>query len=503
MERKTIAWIIGGILGWVVLCCAVLFIFTRQAIHDIGTVQPTSFPSARRVMATVSGPTIPNGPDVRTQKDMHVVLKKFYRRTIVDSYKEHGTHSPKWDKAAIQFLTHYADSRIPVPCPCAAPPSNLPAECKAVIALGCIDPEVGSCYGILLCGSGKKDEGIRLLRESLSRYEKSAYPKCRMRTVPINLIYELQEFGNKGISKEELARLRELVFKWTVDSFVDGSYRPGDDEAIIYTVVPEQGDGSEGLFGGRWIDLYAAIQNKAGAFPYASDYIGGYCHISHAWELRGSGYADTVTREGWRGYEKEFGLARKLLTRAWKRNPGLPEAPCEMIEVATGDDRGPDDNLVKWFERSVAAQIDYDPAYMRGRFGQLPRWGGDYPHMYALGVSALMTKRFDTGAPWQFYQTVAEITHDVHGDRSYWKSPETTKYLKILFDGYAKSGYEGSPEHIRSVEAAMAFYCGRFDDARRILDQLGNKVEKNMFLQMGTPYSLARRQIYGESQTGH
>ena len=85
----------------------------------------------------------------------------------------------------------------------------------------------------------------------------------------------------------------------------------------------------------------------------------GEYQIIEAWKARGGGYADTVADKGWQGFREHLAQARKCLTEAWRLRPDLPMAPSRMIYVSLGDsDIG---EMRLWFDRTVAAQLDYAP----------------------------------------------------------------------------------------------------------------------------------------------
>jgi len=48
--------------------------------------------------------------------------------------------------------------------------------------------------------------------------------------------------------------------------------------------------------------LYEACIARKSTDPWLMEMLEGRQHIKLAWDLRGSGFADTVTPEGWRGF---------------------------------------------------------------------------------------------------------------------------------------------------------------------------------------------------------
>ena len=96
-------------------------------------------------------------------------------------------------------------------------------------------------------------------------------------------------------------------------------------------------------------------------------------------------------------------------------------------------------------------------------------------------LSLLNTKRFDTGVPWKFLKILMAIQSMRDGSKTYWVAPETTQHLATLYDGYEKSGFLHGKNFYRSMRAATPWYCGRNDEAKQLLSELENKLDKKVF----------------------
>jgi hypothetical protein len=62
-----------------------------------------------------------------------------------------------------------------------------------------------------------------------------------------------------------------------------------------------------------------------------------------------------------------------------------------------------------WFDKAVAAQFDYEPAYSSYLWASRPRWAGRSGGMYDFGVECAGTHRYDTRVP-RFYM---RVLHDI------------------------------------------------------------------------------------------
>jgi len=108
--------------------------------------------------------------------------------------------------------------------------------------------------------------------------------------------------------------------------------------------------------------VVAALERTEWVDPWARLFLSGRRYVEDAWAARGNTYASKVKEEGWKGFTESMALARRDLKVSWQARPDGPEAASRMIGVTMADgDPGETPRL--WFDRVVAARIDYMPAY--------------------------------------------------------------------------------------------------------------------------------------------
>src|SRR6185503_2616393 len=78
--------------------------------------------------------------------------------------------------------------------------------------------------------------------------------------------------------------------------------------------------------------------------------IKGRFHIDEAWNSRGSGYSDSVTEKGWKGFTDHLNTAAEALEIAWKLGPTNPHIAVEMLTVELGQGQGRE-RMELWFNR--------------------------------------------------------------------------------------------------------------------------------------------------------
>jgi hypothetical protein len=99
----------------------------------------------------------------------------------------------------------------------------------------------------------------------------------------------------------------------------------------------------------------------------------GY-HLDLAWQWRGNGYANTVTREGWDGFKKELAAARKILD-SYQLGKKYPEYFALMQTVALGEGWSKE-RYDRLFDEAARAEPDYSTYYCHKAYFLLPRWNG-------------------------------------------------------------------------------------------------------------------------------
>ena len=104
-------------------------------------------------------------------------------------------------------------------------------------------------------------------------------------------------------------------------------------------------------------DLGAALEESK-TEPWLKHTVLASLGIKAAWAWRGSGWASTVTEQGWAGFKRHLEATEKHLTEAYRLNPNHPAIGKMGITLAgAGYETIP---MEEWFRRSITACFD-DP----------------------------------------------------------------------------------------------------------------------------------------------
>lgn len=448
--------------------------------------------------------SIPSGPKALTYNDVDKISAKHLNRVVVDAYKSNGNRNPKWDDDAISFIEYfvtryaiYANGWHSSYSSCLGKESAdavmaadhaMVAKGRDVIARGCHDPIVQTALGYMSWMISDFYGSAHFFQDALEGFKKNPkLPRDVARLAPIYLIMSHEMVHDLKPSDERA--WRQLANKWTAEAQCDGSFSP-DENSLLYQYL----FGSyESFFEKDLSAFYKALKSASKPDIYFVKAVGGRIETLEGWVDRGNAFASEVTNDGWKKFHAHLAAGRKLLIEAWKMKPTYPDAPTSMIVIAMAGNG--DDEPRIWFDRAVAAQIDYATAYHYYEYALLPRWGGSTEQLYDFGVECLNTKRYDTFIPLQLLKILQDIQDESEQSRICWSTPEAVNHLAMMFDGYKKSDKlsKYDPYLLQSLRAATAWNCGLNDEAKQLCDALGNNLITELFNDLfHTPYETAR-----------
>ena len=406
---------------------------------------------------------IPCGPDAHTGRDMANLMLRWNLETTLDAYKQVGRRDPRWDAAALKFLEACVRGSAEV-----APPQKIIQAGQPLLDAGCDDPAVLSCLVRALAKAGKADQALALSRRTVESLKTTPYPRCRAEHDATVYSYLL----GAAVREAEAQEAARLAIQWMARGAAEPSVTGGAQRAYWAILSADL----TSTFEGRGAEVVAAFKAEAAADPWIVAMVEGTVSKQAAWSARGEDVASGVTREGWKGFEAGMKQAATCFTAAWKAHPEYPEAATEMIGVAMTGQVKEEANPRPWFDRAVAAQMDYADAYSAYEWSLAPRWGGSLDALYQFGLECLNTKRFDTSVPEEFCHCIEGIVRD-DPTGAVWSRPGAYDNLSRMFKGVLDASRE--PDQAATWKtrwATIAWLCGAYDEASRLLAELGDKV---------------------------
>ncbi len=120
--------------------------------------------------------------------------------------------------------------------------------------------------------------------------------------------------------------------------------------------------------------------------------------VDWAWQARGSGWANTVSQDGWRLMADRLEQARTVLTKAYEENPDDYLAATVMLTVELGQGKGISE-MEKWFDRAMKNHPDnFSACKSKGWYLQ-PRWHGSPQDAVAFGIECAETGNWKAKLP--------------------------------------------------------------------------------------------------------
>ena len=422
-----------------------------------------------------------------TEADVRKRSREFRTRQWLEGYQANGQRDRACDAEVVQMIEAWIESNFGDQKTNAV---DVSLWCDRLATIpACDDPLMLTVAGI---SSTELHEKSRRLESALAAFPKSrhkAYPKL---VAAVNLIDSASDTNRPEA-------MYGPAMQWLKESFTDGSFRPEDQAEIAEILIHGWG---RNFFSRMRANIYPIPRTSGKSFEWLSLVLEGEHHVMEAWKQRGGGYADTVTEKGWQGFNTQLAAANKNFTGAWQLRPDLPLAPERMISVAMSE-AGAEEMRV-WFDRTLAAQIDYPPAWSNMRWGLRPRWHGSEAALLALGKAAVDTGRFDTDVPRKFFDVVSDVESELElpvGQHIYGR-PDIWPDLARMYDGYvAEPSWEKSRTWWRSTYSAVAYLAGKYSVARTQLEALNWEPQAYNLSGWGTDLSLMPLEVAARTGT--
>ncbi|NOY81406.1 MAG: hypothetical protein GXP31_10435 [Kiritimatiellaeota bacterium] len=409
----------------------------------------------------------PADKDIHLHKDYLKKRKAWRRRVQVEAYNRFGTKDAKWDKPAREFLAHIAERFE----------GNLGADLRnslykqssALIKLGCNDPFVVYCHGNLEHYIHGGAEAEPFVQAGLEGLDKKGYPRFFAYWAARRLadIYRQMYGGDAQVAKD----LDRKALFYLGQAAADKIFQPDMMRVYSETLVPVATINP--ALADRLKPLLEGLDSVRDPAPWAAAVCRAAVYKALAWKSRGSGWGYTVSKDGWKEFGKKMKVAREAAEKAWALHPEIPEPACIMIDISMATCTKTD--VLRWFQRAVAAEFDIDAAYYTLSWALLPRWGGTMDEQFGFGLACLQTGRFDTTVPWQVMRSLLYVGMDLHRNwRTLWLLPQVRRIVNQYHESYANQFADKKPpKSYLARMAAFAWATGQYDLAAECLDRAG------------------------------
>jgi hypothetical protein len=325
---------------------------------------------------------------------------------------------------------------------------------------------------------GKAEEDRRCTAAALAM-QKSAYPVFR-RYVALYKAGERKAIlaGDSAPVRAETEKLLDAAVSLLAKSLQEDDLGPNPDQhgnELIETVQK-----AYGWLSGNKLDAYQRVHQilikssvKCPAvLPFMFSAVGEHWTNS-AWEARGTGYAKTVTDEGWKLFHQRLRSARDSLQRAWDLNPRDGEIAKRMMWVVLGLQLGRAE-MDKWFERAMKADPDNREACLVMMEYLEPKWHGSSEELMAFGRACAATKNWRSGIPLLLADAHRRASYYVDEAKrnEYFASTAVYGEIQNLFSEYLK--HRPDDTCAQSQCAMYCYLCGQFEEADKHFQKVGD-----------------------------
>lgn len=427
--------------------------------------------------AVVRGKPLPCGAEALTSKQVEPMLVGYYRKQLGEAYRQHGRHSPAWDKAAEELLEAVALSAAGVKD--APTPEDVKPLVAALVRADCDDPLVLARIGHSYMNAGQAAEAESYLLRALKGLKQQGYPP-----LPVAWAYHdvAQLKGEVGRS------LESADFKWrpqAIAAYVEAagqSFGPHEQRALW----AQFNRLLENDFRRSQAAIIRGLQDQPGTDPWILNMAQGRHWFDYAvFCAGGEDYILLAQGKKLEDYQKYLAEARPYFAKAAELHPDYPEPFGFMILVARGE-TGAGERPRDWFDRAVAAQFDFMSAYYDMHRALHPWWGGSRSAQLAFAKECLDTGRFDTDVPMMYQETVFMISGS-QGETDTWKNSEVWPNLQAYYEGALAEAARSSPDSVkplRTLYALMGWRTGHPDVSLSQIQALKGQLDRATFDQV-------------------
>lgn len=409
-------------------------------------------------------------------KSLHALDVDQMKVVLRDDYLAHGSRNEKWDEPLLKAI----DETLRCLDISAQEPQrkNLMHLLRMPARFKCDDPRYYYMYAYA--------RNYNALQDSIDALEKGielakAKPEHHRHLLWL-MGLRLSQMQNRWESKEEMAiasrhQARGFFVDWLEHDM------PRFNANLIYDwsdyfeelTTPVKFNEQEEASIQEMMDRIAKIEHLE---PWVQAVLQAKAAMRWAWAARGTGYADTVTDEGWMVWQKKNAFAYQKAIEAHRLNPRQALAATLLIELcwAADESQGPEYSSRYWLEQAVAAMIDYQPAYTSYVWGILPRWGGSTEMMFDFAWECASTNHYQTDVPYFGLLTA----HTIRGDLTRRETPlepqrarQLNAVLQHVMTGYLQ--HEKDPGTRQLLQQFWLNWTHKLDlpdQALRVHDQL-------------------------------
>ena len=393
--------------------------------------------------------------------------RKLYRRHLLaEGYLQGGHRDPAWDEDAIAlidgFIAYYVN-----PWQGMKNDQQRLALSQSILDRGCRDPSVRFVHAVNLNMNGRTGEAKQILDELLPIFSAPDRPHAFMQFLT------QYRCGHAGDHKMFLAAAETVLTR----AASDGSYTPEELRRLLFYFTEHTYYTSYLYYHGDDSKLMEFVARNPALDPWFRETMLGHLHLSRAWSQTWVRNFDPSEYLDWDAYAADLAAARLHLENAIAINPAYPEPYRFLIKLARLAPTCNQEEARRWFDRAIACQFDFMPAYEEWIDAYRPANGGSIQQLFNLGLAFAQTRRYDTQVPDYIFRTLEEIGADTGNLHDILDAPGAAEALLDTASAYVDRNVFRTRNLTRA--AVVCWFYGDFAGAGRFLSRIPFKTPIN------------------------
>lgn len=407
--------------------------------------------------------------------------------TSVGDYELVGSRDRRWDSSATNGLRAYAEIQSVQSSSARSDELRLEIakSLKAAVEQGCDDPLVRYVHARYVLST--QDEMTDALisekyAEAAKAMEKNRYSPVRKAYAYVRAAESLKASLGRSTNKPPALTDYLIQAAFHLDEALHDQMMPPDlAEEICWQAleVCEGNKAAHEFFDERVIATLEKFWSKH-AFTFA---VKGELNLKLAWDWRGNGFANTVTKAGWEGFQQKIIVAEKALQEAWRMDQSNVKTPTAMIWVCTAQGYARP-KMERWFNRAMNIDSNCWAAADAKAWYLEPRWHGSTEEVLEFGRECAASAKWAGRVP----LVLADIhwrlaSYLAYGDKEkrvlYFKDPKVWQDLRSSYEKF----FELTPNDVstRNYYARDAFNCGQYQVFVDQVALVGNQLTPSIF----------------------
>jgi hypothetical protein len=441
--------------------------------------------------------SIPQDSSLRLKLERETL--EWNKRTLLGAYEKVGRKDERWDaqaREALEVMVRSVSHAEPRPLA-----SEVREAFKKAVDCGCDDPLIvfNNVRYNPLPGEGQD----AALADAVANLVKSDYPAVRKATaLYVSAARKSPRAKTDPAAAKEATSEVDQALRLLSRSFA----KDGAGTALENVWIQNLRNNAVPILKQTLGSLVAANDRVDGALakvPAAKavrlTFRGMYL-TERAWEIRGNGFADTVSPENAQKFDETLAKAENALREAWAANPRHAWIPTMMIGVlkGLGSERA---EMEVWFQRAMALD-DRNFAACNSKLSWLSaRWHGSHDEVLAFGRACRDTHNLASGIPLLLAQAHLDVCEllpeekqsDYMRNDKVWSDVRSVyeQHLKVYKQDYAAG----------SRYAAFCWLSRHYSDAATQFRALGTNLVADRHFSKAL-LERARDESYARSGTG-